>query len=74
MKLDFNPTKKGILRWFLTFGVIFCVGLFLKFVVEPNLVGGDLSSFQTVGWILFGSGLAGLVVGLIFVILYVTII
>ncbi len=74
MRVDFQPTRKGLGRWMLVFGVIFGIGLFLKFVVEPNLIGGDLSAFQTVAWFFFGIGLAGLVVGIIFIILFVTVV
>ncbi len=74
MKIDFQPTRKGLGKWFLVFGVIFCLGLLLKFVIEPNLVGSDLSVFQTVGWVFFGIGLAGLVLGIIFIILFVTVV
>ncbi len=74
MKVDFKPTRKGLGRWFLIFGVIFCIGLFLKFVVEPNLIGSDLPAFQTTEWIIIVVGLAGLVLGIIFIILFVTVI
>ncbi len=73
MKLDFQPTRKGLGRWMLIFGVIFCVGLLFKFGIEPNLIGGDLQVFQTIGWTFFGIGLGGLLLGIIFIILFVTI-
>jgi hypothetical protein len=74
MKLDFKFSRRGIGRWFLVFGLIFGIGLFLKFVVEPNITGIDLSTFQTVGWVIFGTGLAGLILGLIVVIMLVTVV
>ncbi len=74
MKVDFKPTRKGVGRYFLIFSVIFCIGLFLKFVVEPNLIGGDLPAFQATIGVLFWIGLIGLVVGLVFVILFVTVV
>ncbi len=74
MKVDFKPTRKGLGQWLLIFGVIFCIGLFLNFGVEPNLIGGDIAVFQTIGWVVFVIGLAGLALGTIFLILFITVV
>jgi len=71
MKTDFKPTMKGIGKVILAFGVILCIGLFLKFVVEPNLIGGDNPAFQLTGWIIVGIGAVGLAIGIVIFIILV---